>query len=88
MYQNLINSLKKILDSKATQAEKLLKISTLVDFADGLERPQFQSRPMAPAPDPYHIPDIPNPIGKPTPITLDAKKPTGPGALIGVEDVK
>ena len=25
MYQNLINSLKKILDSKATQAEKLLK---------------------------------------------------------------
>lgn len=80
MYQNLINSLKKILDSKATQAEKLLKISTLVDFADGLDRPQFQSRPMAPAPDPYHIPDMP--------ITVDAKNPTGPGALIGVEDVK
>lgn len=82
MYQNLINSLKKILDSKATQAEKLLKISTLVDFADGLERPQFQSRPMAPAPDPYHIPEAP------APITVDAKNPTGPGALIGVEDVK
>lgn len=81
MYQNLINSLKKILDSKATQAEKLLKISTLVDFADGLDRPQFQSRPMAPAPDPYHTP-------APTPITVDAKNPTGPGALVGVEDIK
>lgn len=79
MYQNLINSLKKILDSKATQAEKLLKISTLVDFADGLEQPKFQSRPTAP--DPYHIP-------APTPITVDAKNPTGPGALVGVEDIK
>lgn len=82
MYQNLINSLKKILDSKATQAEKLLKISTLVDFADGLEQPKFQSRPMAPAPDPYHIPE------SPMPITVDAKNPTGPGALVGVEDIK
>ena len=82
MYQNLINSLKKILDSKATQAEKLLKISTLVDFADGLEQPKFQSRPMAPAPDPYHIPEVS------TPITVDAKNPTGPGALVGVEDIK
>ena len=82
MYQNLINSLKKILDSKATQAEKLLKISTLVDFADGLDRPQFQSRPMVPAPDPYHIPEAPMPI------TVDAKNPTGPGALVGVEDIK
>lgn len=82
MYQNLINSLKKILDSKATQAEKLLKISTLVDFADGLEQPKFQSRPMTPAPDPYHIPETP------TPITVDAKNPTGPGALVGVEDIK
>lgn len=83
MYQNLINSLKKILDSKATQAEKLLKISTLVDFADGLERP-IPRAPLqpVPAPDPYHIPD------NPTPITVDAKNPTGPGALIGVEDVK
>lgn len=84
MYQNLINSLKKILDSKATQAEKLLKISTLVDFADGLEQPKFQSRPMTPAPyqDPYHISEAP------TPITVDAKNPTGPGALVGVEDIK
>lgn len=84
MYQNLINSLKKILDSKATQAEKLLKISTLVDFADGLEQPKFQSRPMTPTPyqDPYHIPE------SPTPITVDAKNPTGPGALVGVEDIK
>lgn len=77
MYQNLINSLKKILDSKATQAEKLLKISTLVDFADGLEQPKFQSRP-----DPYRIPETPMPI------TVDAKNPTGPGALVGVEDIK
>ena len=80
MYQNLINSLKKILDSKATQAEKLLKISTLVDFADGLEQPKFQSRPMTP--EPYRIPEAPMPI------TVDAKNPTGPGALVGVEDIK
>lgn len=86
MYQNLINSLKKILDSKATQAEKLLKISTLVDFADGLEQPKFQSRPMVPAPDPYHIPETSAPA--PTPITVNAKNPTGPGALVGVEDIK
>lgn len=79
MYQNLINSLKKILDSKSTQAEKLLKISTLVDFADGLEQPKFQSRPMVQ--EPYHTP-------APTPITVDAKNPTGPGALVGVEDIK
>lgn len=88
MYQNLINSLKKILDSKATQAEKLLKISTLVDFADGLEQPKFQSRPMAPTSyqDPYHIPETS--AHAPTPITVDAKNPTGPGALVGVEDIK
>lgn len=82
MYQNLINSLKKILDSKATQAEKLLKISTLVDFADGLEQPKFQSRPMTP--DPWNVPKIPNP----TVAALDAKNPSGPGALVGVEDIK
>ena len=76
MYQNLINSLKKILDSKATQAEKLLKISTLVEFADGLE-PQ---RPVIPQPQP--MPQLPI-----TP-TVDAKKPNGPGALVGVEDIK
>lgn len=80
MYQNLINSLKKILDSKATQAEKLLKISTLVDFADGLDRPQreFVPQPVQPI---QPIQPIPQP-------TVDAKHPTGPGALVGVEDIK
>lgn len=88
MYQNLINSLKKILDSKATQAEKLLKISTLVDFADGLERPmgwgEMPARRDRVVGSPYQ--ETPTPA--PTPITVDAKNPTGPGALIGVEDVK
>lgn len=80
MYQNLINSLKKILDSKATQAEKLLKISTLVDFADGLDRPQreFIPQPVQPI---QPIQPIPQP-------TVNAKNPTGPGALVGVEDIK
>lgn len=78
MYQNLINSLKKILDSKATQQEKLLKISTLVDFADGLERPQFAPQPIQPAP---QLQPIPQP-------TVNAKHPNGPGALVGVEDIK
>lgn len=80
MYQNLINSLKKILDSKATQAEKLLKISTLVDFADGLDRPQreFIPQPVQPI---QPIQPIPQP-------TANAKHPTGPGALVGVEDIK
>ena len=76
MYQNLINSLKKILDSKATQQEKLLKISTLVDFADGLERPQRE-----------FIPQPIQPI-QPAQPTVDAKHPNGPGALVGVEDIK
>lgn len=78
MYQNLINSLKKILDSKSTQAEKLLKIATLVDFADGLERPQFIPQPAQPV---QPIQPIPQP-------TVDAKHPNGPGALVGVEDIK
>lgn len=78
MYQNLINSLKKILDSKSTPAEKLLKISTLVDFADGLERPA--PRPIAPD---WSATQIPNPVP-----TLNAKNPSGPGALVGVEDIK
>lgn len=79
MYQNLINSLKKILDSKATQAEKLLKISTLVDFADGLERPQREFVPQPVQPIQPQLPITP---------TVDAKKPNGPGALVGVEDIK
>lgn len=80
MYQNLINSLKKILDSKATQAEKLLKISTLVDFADGLERPQREFI--------QPIPQSIQPAPQPTTPTVDAKHPNGPGALVGVEDIK
>ena len=81
MYQNLINSLKKILDSKATQAEKLLKISTLVDFADGLAtqpvQPTFQPIPRPPEQKPNKTEQI-----------IDAKKPAGPGPLLGVEDIK
>ena len=70
MYNNLINSLKKILESKSTQAEKLLKISTLVDFAEGLDKSN------------RYIPEQ-------KPNTLQATKPTaGPGAIVGVEDVK
>lgn len=78
MYQNLINSLKKILDSKATQAEKLLKISTLVDFADGLEgRWRAPTQPAMPT-------DM-NRQAQP----LQTSKPTaGPGAIVGVEDIK
>lgn len=86
MYQNLINSLKKILDSKSTQAEKLLKISTLVDFAGGLEPQPARPIPLQPFPvkDPYHVePPIPNPTS-----LVDAKKPNGVGPLIGIEDVK
>lgn len=87
MYQNLINSLKKILDSKSTPAEKLLKISTLVDFADGLEQPRLiPHAPLqpVPAPDPWNAPQI----SSPTVPTLNAKNPSGPGALVGVEDIK
>lgn len=81
MYQNLINSLKKILDSKATQQEKLLKIATLVDFADGLERPTFipASQPIQPIQ--MKTEQKPNAL-------IDARQPSAPGALVGVEDVK
>lgn len=87
MYQNLINSLKKILDSKSTQAEKLLKISTLVDFAGGLEAQPARHNPVQPFPvqDPYHVEP---PIPKPTSNLVDAKRPNGVGPLIGIEDVK
>lgn len=84
MYQNLINSLKKILDSKATQAEKLLKISTLVDFADGLDKPmgwgEMPARRDRVAGSPYQVTE--QPAEKPAP------KPAGPGAIVGVEDIK
>lgn len=86
MYQNLINSLKKILDSKSTQAEKLLKISTLVDFAEGLEAPQ--STPQVPQV-PFRTEPFLQEVPKPTVNNLvDAKKPNGVGPLIGIEDVK
>lgn len=82
MYQNLINSLKKILDSKATQSEKLLKISTLVDFADGLDKPNRYMPEQKPNTFNYNIP---NPTTEQKPNT---PKPAGPGAIIGVEDIK
>lgn len=90
MYQNLINSLKKILDSKSTQAEKLLKISTLVDFAEGLESQPARPIPIQPFPvkDPYHVEPPAQPIPNPTSNLVDAKKPNGVGPLIGIEDVK
>ena len=76
MYQNLINSLKKILDDKSTQAEKLLKIKTLVDFAEGLEQPRWAPQPQQP-----QMPAQAQP--------LQQSKPTsGPGAIVGVEDIK
>jgi hypothetical protein len=95
MYQNLINSLKKILDSKSTQAEKLLKISTLVDFAEGLDRqplPIQPPQPVQPTQTWYETGEK-NPIGGGPKITasqslIDAKKPNGVGPLIGIEDVK
>lgn len=73
MYNNLINSLKKILDDKSTQAEKLLKIKTLVDFAEGLEQPRWNPQPAMPV------------QAQP----LQQSKPAaGPGAIVGVEDIK
>lgn len=85
MYQNLINSLKKILESKSTAQEKLLKISTLVDFADGLEKPmgwgEMPARRDRVVGSPYQVAQPPQPI-------VDAKKPNSPGAIVGVEDVK
>ena len=87
MYQNLINSLKKILDSKSTPAEKLLKISTLVDFADGLEKPmgwgEMPARRDRVVGSPYQETPV-----QPAQPTVDAKHPNGPGALVGVEDIK
>lgn len=86
MYQNLINSLKKILDSKATQAEKLLKISTLVDFADGLDKPNRYTPEQKPNTINYNVP---NQLPEQNPNKMvDAKKPIGAGPLLGVEDVK
>ena len=88
MYQNLINSLKKILDDKSTQAEKLLKIKTLVDFAEGLEQPRWtppvQSAPVQPTQTWYDTTEK-GPIGGGAKVTA---KPAGSGAIVGVEDIK
>lgn len=86
MYQNLISTLHKILDSDSNDKEKLLKISTLVDFADGLKetRPQI---PQIPQPQIPQFPPIPNPTVQNTTF-FESKKPAGPGPLVGVEDVK
>lgn len=86
MYQNLINSLKKILDSKSTQAEKLLKISTLVDFAEGLDTPQPPQVPQVPFRTEPFLQEVPKPTVQNN--LVDAKKPNGVGPLIGIEDVK
>lgn len=73
MYNNLIDNLKKILESKDTADKKLLKIQTLVDFAAGLEQPRWNPQPQMP------VQSAP----------LQQSKPAaGPGAIVGVEDIK
>lgn len=75
MYNSLIDNLKKILEGKDTADKKLLKIQTLVDFAAGLEQPRWTPQPQMPIQQPAQ--------------PLQATKPAaGPGAIIGVEDVK
>lgn len=85
MYQNLISSLKHILESDSNDKEKLLKISTLVDFADGLEETKPRI-PQIPQPQIPQIQPIPNPTVQTT--YFESKKPAGAGPLIGVEDIK
>ena len=73
MYNSLIDNLKKILEGKDTADKKLLKIQTLVDFAAGLEQPRWTPQPQMPV------------QAQP----LQQSKPAaGPGAIVGVEDVK
>ncbi len=86
MYNSLIDNLKKILESKDTADKKLLKIQTLVDFAAGLEQPRWTPQPVQPTQTWYDTVEK-NPIGGGPKITTTAK-PAGPGAIIGVEDVK
>ena len=82
MYNSLIDNLKKILEGKDTADKKLLKIQTLVDFAAGLEKqPQWPTMPN------YRdrVPGTPYQETKP----LQQSKPAaGPGAIVGVEDIK
>ena len=87
MYNSLIDNLKKILEGKDTADKKLLKIQTLVDFAAGLEKqPQWPTMPnyrdRVPGA-PYQTEPFLNDASKPT-----VTKPAGPGAIVGVEDVK
>lgn len=89
MYNNLIDNLKKILESKDTADKKLLKIQTLVDFAAGLEQPRWTPQPVQPVQPTqtwYDAADK-NPIGGGPKVTATAK-PAGAGAIVGVEDVK
>lgn len=72
MYNNLIDNLKKILESKDTADKKLLKIQTLVDFAAGLEQPRWTPQPAMPVQQPLQ----------------QSKPAAGPGAIVGVEDIK
>ena len=75
MYNSLIDNLKKILESKDTADKKLLKIQTLVDFAAGLEQPRWNPQPTQPQ--------------MPVQAPLQQSKPAaGPGAIVGVEDIK
>lgn len=74
MYQSLIQTLKKILNEKSDDKDKLLKIQTLVDFAG-----ELKDRPTPP----------PTLITPPIQQQFQpAKNPTAPGALVGVEDIK
>lgn len=76
MYNNLIDNLKKILESKDTADKKLLKIQTLVDFAAGLEQPRWTPQPT-----------MPIDVNRPT-VLQQSKPAAGPGAIVGVEDIK
>lgn len=97
MYNSLIDNLKKILEGKDTADKKLLKIQTLVDFAAGLEKqpqwptmPNYRDRvpgtPYQTEPFPNRTEPFLNDVPKPT--STVHPKPGGPGAIVGVEDVK
>lgn len=87
MYQNLITNLKKILEGKDADDKKLLKIQTLVDFASGLEQPRWTPQPQMPAQptQTWYDTSGKDPISGGPKITA---KPSGAGAIVGVEDIK